>query len=85
MAPCFLDGPFLRLAHPVFYLGEGLFDWVEVWRIWRQALQPSTGSPDCSSDSSCFVAPQVIHDDDVARLEHGEQLLIDMGAGAFAV
>lgn len=32
-----------------------------------------------------FVAAEVVHDDDVAGLEHWNELLFDIGAEAFAV
>ncbi len=36
-------------------------------------------------DGRRLVATEIIHDDDVARFEHGDELLFDIGAEAFAV
>lgn len=46
MAPGVLDGALLSLPHPMFDLGEGLFDRVEVRRVWRQVPEPGAGSLD---------------------------------------
>ena len=36
MAPRVFDGSLLGSPHPVFDLGEGLLDRIEVWRVGRQ-------------------------------------------------
>ena len=72
-------------AHPMLDLGEGLLDRIEVRRIGRQVPEPGTGSPDDLSQHGRLVAAEVVHDDDVARLENGNQLLLDIGSEALAV
>lgn len=85
MAPGVLDGAFLGLSHPVFDLGEGLLDGVEVGRILGQEEQPGAGRFDGVADGLGFVAAEIVHDDDVAGSEGRHQLLVDVGAEALAV
>src|SRR5690606_5931232 len=73
------------ISHPVFNLGEGLFDRIKVRRIGWQEPEPRTGCFDQLSDGCRFVAAEIIHDDNVAWLEHRPQLLLDIGAEALAV
>ena len=85
VAPCVLEGPLLGVSHPVLDLGEGLLDGIEVWRVWRQEPEPCPGGLDELADGDGFVAAEVVHDDDVARPERGDQQLLDIGAEAYAV
>ena len=66
-------------------LGEGLLDRIEVWRIGRQVPQPGTGRFDRVAQGRRFVAAEIVHDDNVAGLEDRQELLLDVGAEAFAV
>ena len=43
MAANVVDGALLDGAHPVLDLGEGLFDRIEVGRVWRQIPEPGAG------------------------------------------
>lgn len=83
--PSVFDGPVLRHAHPVFDLGECLFDRIEVWRVWWQEPRPGTGRPDGLTDRLCLVAAQIVHDHNVTRSEGGDQVLGDVGPEAFAI
>ncbi len=85
MAPSVLDGTFLSLAHPVFDLGEGLLDRIEVWRVGRQIPEPGAGSFDHLPDGRRLMTSEVIHDDDIAGLQHPDELLLDIGSEALAV
>ena len=80
-----VDRAFLCDAHPVLNLGKDLLDRVEVGRVRRQVPQPGAGFPDHLTDGRRLVATEIIHNDDVARFEHGYELLFDIGAEAFAV
>lgn len=73
MAPSVLDGALLSLPHPVFDLGEGLFDRVEVGRVWRQVPEPGASSLDHLSDSSRLVASEIVENDDVASRRVGRR------------
>lgn len=85
MAPSFLDGAFLSLAHPVFDLGESLLDRIEVRRVGRQVPKPGAGSSDHVPDGRRLMTSQIIHDDDVAGLQNCDELLLDIGAETLAV
>lgn len=85
MAPSILDSASLGEAHPVFDLGEGLLDGVQVWGVWRQEPEACAGGFDGISDGFGLVAAKVVHDDNIAGPENAKQLLIDIGAKALAV
>jgi len=69
----------------MFDLGEGLLDRIEVGRVWRQVPEPGTGGVDHSAKRYRFVAAEIVQDDDVARSEHWNELLFDIGSKALAV
>lgn len=50
MSPGVVDGSLLGGSHPVFDLGEGLLDWVEVGRVWRQIPKPGACGADQAAD-----------------------------------
>jgi hypothetical protein len=85
VAPGVLDGSLLSDAHPVLDLGEGLLDRIEIWRVRRQEPEPGAGRLDHLSDGDPLVGAEIVHDDDVARLENRNELLLDVGAEALAV
>ena len=85
MSPSVIDGSLLGGSHPVFDLGEGLLDRVEVGRVWRQIPEPGACGADHLPDSRRLVGAEIVHDDDVAGLEHRHELLLDIGAEAVAV
>src|ERR1700744_5370078 len=85
MAAYVIDRALLGRAHPVLDLGEGLFDRIEVGRVWRQIPEPCAGRFDQASQGSRIVAAEIVHDDDVARLKLRNENLLNIGAEAFAV
>jgi len=85
MPPCVFDGSLLGLSHPMLDLGEGLLDGVEVGRVGRQEPEPGAGCLDEVADSGGFVGAEIVHDDNVTGLEHGHQLLLDIGPEALSV
>ncbi len=80
MTPCVFDGALLCISHPMLDLGKGLFDRIEVRRIGRKEPEPRTGGFDQLTDGCRLMAAEIVHDDDVAWLEHRDQLLLDIGA-----
>ena len=66
-------------------LGKGLLDRIEIGRIGWQEPTPRTGGFDRLTDGSRFVAAEVFYDDDIAWLQDGNQLPLDIGAKALAV
>lgn len=60
MTPYVVDGALLCISHPVFNLGEGLFDRIKVRRIGWQEPEPRTGCFDQLSDGCRLVAAEII-------------------------
>lgn len=85
MAPGVIDGSPLGEAHPVLDLGEGLLDGVEIGRVRRQVPEPGAGGPNHVPDGGRLVGAEIVHDDDVAGLQHRDELLLDIGPETLAV
>ena len=85
MAAGVVDGSLLGVPHPVFDLGKGLLNWIEIGRVRRQVPEPRPGGTDRRADGPGFVTAEIVHDNDVARRERRGELLFDIGAEAFAV
>jgi hypothetical protein len=85
MAPGVLDGALLSLPHPMFDLGEGLFDRVEVGRVWRQVPEPGAGSLDHLPDGFRLVASEIVENDDVPLAQGWQEKVLHISAEAFAV
>lgn len=85
MAPSVLDGAFLSLPHPVFDLGECLFDRVEVGRVWRQVPEPGSGSLYHLPDGFRLVASEIVENDDIALAQGWQENVLHVTAEAFTV
>lgn len=85
MSPGVFDGSLLSDAHPVLDFGEGLLDGIEIRRIGRQEPEPCAGCDDHLANVGRFMRAEIVHDDDIARFEHGHELLLDPSAEALAV
>ena len=85
MSPSVFEGTLLGGAHPVFDLGEGLLDGIEVGGVWRQVPEPGAGGLNEAAQSGGFVAAEIVHDDNVAGSEYGDELLFDIGTEALAI
>ncbi len=83
--PCGLDGSFLGLSQERFELGEDLLDGVEVGGVWRQEKQVCAGASDGLANRLSLVAAEVVHDDDVAGAQRGDQHLAHIGGEPFRV
>lgn len=79
------DDAFLGVSHPMLDLGKGLLDRIEVWGIRRQEPEPCTGLADHLPDGIGFMRAEIVHDDDVTRFEHRQELLLDISLEAFTV
>ena len=66
-------------------LGEGHFDGIEVGAVGRQVAQACAGGFDGLSDAMDFVGRQIVHDDDLARPQLGDERLFDIGEKGLAV
>src|SRR5271156_4977001 len=53
------NGSFSGLAQKCFQFAEGLFNWIEIGRIFRQIKQPRTRSVDDLLHSDTFVGREV--------------------------
>ena len=84
-APQAGDGAGRCLAQEGFEFGEDLFDGIEVGRLGRQIAHMRARCFDGILDASDFMAGQVVHDDDLARLEGWHQKLLDPGAECLAI
>jgi hypothetical protein len=80
-----VDGALLGRAHAVLDLGEGLFDRIEVGRVWRQIPEPCAGRFNQAAQGRRLVAAEIVHDDDIAWVKQRNENLLDIGAEAFAV
>lgn len=83
--PCCLDGPFFGLSQERFELGEDLLDGVEVGGVWWQEKEVRAGVSDGLANRLSLVAAKVVHDDDVAGAQSGDQHLAHIGGEPFRV
>ena len=67
-------------SHPMFDLGEHLFDWIEVGRVRWEKCEFGIGCEDCVAYGVRLVASQVVENDDVTRPECGNEELFDISA-----
>ena len=85
MAAYVVDGALLGRVHPALDLGEGLFDGIEVGRVWRQIPEPCAGRFNQAAQGHRLVAAEIIYDDDIAWLKLRNENLLNIGPEAFAV
>jgi len=83
--PCGLDGSFGSFAQEVFELCEDLLDRIEIGTIGRQEEELGSNGSKRAADSFCFVAAEIVDDDNVTGFERGQKELFDIGAKAVAV
>ena len=83
--PYGFDGAFLGFSEERFELREDLFDRVQIGAIGRQKHEPCSGGADGGTDCPVLVGAKIVHDDDVAGLERGDQDLLDIGKEGLAV
>jgi len=66
-------------SEPMFELGEEHLDGVEVGRILGKEEELCPDSADCAAHGLSLVGSKIVDDDDVARLERGNENLLDIG------
>src|ERR1700761_217135 len=59
--------------------GEHQFNRVEIGAVGREVEDAGADGGDCLGDTRHLMCPEIIHDDDVARREHGSKELLDIG------
>ncbi len=74
-----------RLSEQGLEFGEGQLDGIEVRGIGRQIEQEGVGALDRLTDAIDLVAREIVHDDDIARLESGGKNLLGVGLEGGAV
>ena len=80
-----LNGPQRLFAEYGLELGEHLLDRVEIGTLGRQEEHGSAGRLDCALHGRLLMAGEIVHDDDLARMQSGEQNLFDIGQEQVAV
>ena len=73
--PCPFSGAFCGVAHFMFEFSEGLFDRIEVRRVFREEDEARSGCAHRAADSLGFVRSKIVEDDDVVGLERGDEYL----------
>ena len=71
-------GPLGGFAHEMLELGKDLLDRVEIRAVGRQEKKLGADAADGVADGRAFMAAEVIHDDDIARRQCGDQALFDI-------
>ena len=84
-SPGLFDCPGVGLAQKGFHFGEGLFDRIEIWRVGGQEKELGFGGADSGANGVSLMAPEVVHDDNVARRKDRDESLLDIGAEACAI
>jgi hypothetical protein len=74
-----------RLPQQVLELGEDLFDWVQVRRVFRQEEELGPGCPDELAHRFGFVTTEIVHDHGVAGAKRGDEDLLDIDREALTV
>ncbi len=80
-----LNGAGVFLAEQCFELGKSLFDWVEVWAVWRQENEFGASVADGTADRTGFVAAEIVHHHDIARPQRWDQEFFNPGQEAAGV
>lgn len=83
--PELIDSSFSSIAEEFLELGEGEFDGVQIRRVGWQVTKFGAGRFDCFADTDYLVAGEIVHDDDVAKLQDGDQVLLNPGPEQRAV
>lgn len=78
-APKAADGSLGGFSQMRFELRKGFLVWVEVRTIRRRIKQARARRLDHRADGGTLVARQIVHHDDVAWLEFGDENLRDIG------
>lgn len=84
-SPCVFDGSLSGLSEQCFQLGKDLLDGIEIGAVGRQEEKPCADGADGSTHGMAFVAAEIVHNDDVTRLERRHEELLDIGFEAFTV
>ena len=78
-SPQGVEGSSCGFAQQRLELGEELLDGVEIGTIGRQVKQRGTGALDGGAHWLALVGAEIVHDDDVADCQGGDEELLDIG------
>lgn len=84
-SPGCLDGALVGLSQEPLELREHLLDGVQIGRVGRQEEQPDARRLEELAHLASLVAAEIVDDDDGARLQLGDQELLDLCGEAVAV
>jgi hypothetical protein len=79
------EGSRSGFAEQVLELGEDLFDWVQVGRVFGQEEEFGPRRSNSLANGFAFVAGEIVHDHQIARLERWDQRLLDISLEGFGV
>jgi hypothetical protein len=77
--------PRSSFAQSPFEFGEGHLDGIEIGRVLRQVTQFGAGGFDGLFYTSHLVGPKMVHHDNIAAVERGNQALLNIGQKSFSV
>jgi hypothetical protein len=80
-----VEGPRGGFSQQSFDLGEELLDRIEIGTVSGKVSQFGACGFDGLLDAGHFVAGKIVHHDDVASTQGGDEALLDIGAEALAV
>jgi hypothetical protein len=80
-----LNGSQCLGAQKGFEFGKGLLDRVQIGTVGWQVKQSGTGGFNRLADPGDLVGTEIVHDDDVATCQRGNQHLLDIGKERLAV
>lgn len=83
--PEVVDGACGSFPQESLALEGGIFDRVEVGRLWRQVSRGRTSLFDGAAHLGTFVGGQVVHNDGVVPIKRGHQHLFDIDLEGDAV
>lgn len=73
------------LAHMRLELGEGIFDRIEIGTVGRQIVEFGAAGLNGKPDARDLVGGQIVHNDDIAWAQYGDQHLLDPSQEALSV
>ena len=73
------------LAHMRLELGKGIFDRIEIGAVGRQIVEFGAAGLNGKPDARDLVGGQIVHNDDIAWAQYGNQHLLDPGQEALSV
>jgi hypothetical protein len=80
-----LNGAGRTFAQQMLKLGKDLLDWVQVRRVFGQQEKLGAGCSNELAHGFALVAAEIVHDDDIAGLQGGDEDLLDINSEGLAI